>query len=203
MNSTTLPIIIAAIAVIVAINAFRGIQRGGSRFYALEREAMLRRAGFTLLASVFLFVATVGLLIWQNNNLNTALNPPEATPAQEQVDAPVNTTPAAPAGTDVQSLESFPPTRTPLPTADPNLPTPSPTPIIRRAIVSDTGGSGVYLRQRAGTDGEILKIVDEGDVVTLIETESPVDANGFTWVKVRDLSGEEGWTVELYLDIQP
>lgn len=199
MNSPLLPLIIIGLGVIIALNAYRGIQKGGSRFYALEREAMLRRAGFTLLAAVFFFMAGIGLLIFQNRNLQLQLNPPEET----AIAVTAVVTPAAPpGGAGPDQVESVPPTRTPLPTEDPNQPTPSPTPIIRRAIVTGTGSSGVYLRQRPGTDGEVIKIIDEGDVVTVLD-DDPVDANGFSWLKVRDLSGDEGWTVEPFLAIQP
>ena len=63
MSGLLLPILLAAIGFVVALVAYRGIRRGGARFYTLEREAMLRRASFSLLLSVLLFLAAISLLM--------------------------------------------------------------------------------------------------------------------------------------------
>lgn len=203
MNSIVLPGAIAVAAVIVALMAYRGIQTGGSRFYALEREALLRRAGFTLLGSTLLFLVAISLLVWQNRALQAPVEPSAAEAEAGEVSASADTTPVAPTASTVQdaTLDIMPPSRTPLPTEDPNAPTPTPTPIILYGKVTGTGGSGVYMRERPGTDAETLRIVEEGDILTVVIEEAPVEANGFTWVKVRDLGGEEGWVVDFYLEI--
>jgi hypothetical protein len=64
MTDLTIPLIISIVALIAALSAYRGIRRGGARFYTLEREAMLRRASFSLLASMLLFLGAVGLMTY-------------------------------------------------------------------------------------------------------------------------------------------
>ena len=56
MTDLILPLILTFLGLAVALNAYSGIRRGGARFYTLEREAMLRRAGLTLLASTLFFL---------------------------------------------------------------------------------------------------------------------------------------------------
>ena len=69
MTGITIPIILAVAALITGLSAYRGIRRGAARFYTLERESMLRRAGFTLLGSILLFTAAVVLLVYGNRQL--------------------------------------------------------------------------------------------------------------------------------------
>ena len=185
MSSLTIPIILTLAAIIVAISAYRGIRRGASRFYTLERESMLRRAGYTLIASIVLFSAAIGLLAygeWQDQNGNgTPEGDAEFIEAMEESD-PV--------------LQTQPPTPTPSPTIDPNIPTPTPTPVICRAIVDGTAGSGLTLRD--APSGAEMAILPDGSILSL-EDEEPVEANTFIWRKVRTPSLEVGWVVEEFL----
>ncbi len=117
MSGLTIPIILTVAAIIVALSAYRGIRRGASRFYTLERESVLRRAGFTLIGSIVLFLAAIGLLgygEWQEQKVTE-------TPAGE-----VNFTEATEETEPL--LQTQPPTQTPSPTIDPNLPTPTRNP---------------------------------------------------------------------------
>lgn len=191
MSSLTIPLALALLALFIAINAYRGIRRGSTRFYALEREIMLRRASFTLLASVFLFVAAIALLIYNYQNLPAASGP-----------AMPDTPDSLPTATPTLFVEIFPPTPTPTSTPDPNVPTPTPTPIVRRGIIENTGGSGAYLRATPGTNGETLLILDDGTFVTLMDDEAPLEANGYNWVKVRTASGEIGWVADIFLTVR-
>ena len=59
MTGLWIPISLAIIGGITALVAYRGVQRGGSRFYQLERDALLRQASFYQLASIVLFVGAV------------------------------------------------------------------------------------------------------------------------------------------------
>ena len=68
-------------------------------------------------------------------------------------------------------------------------------------MIEGTGGSGAYLRDAPGTNSNTIEILDDGAIVTLVDSEEPVDANGFIWVKVRTIAGDEGWVADLYLAV--
>lgn len=185
MSGLTIPIILTVIALIAAFAAYRGIRRGGARFYTLERESMLRRAGFTLLGSVFLFLAAIALLVYNQQQFVSAGDVSESGEGAVAVTA-----------TAEPVLNAQPPTPSPTATIDPNIPTPTVTPIICRAIVDGTAGSGLKLRD--GPGGEEMAILPDGTILTLLE-EEPVEANDFIWRNVRTIAREEGWVVEEFL----
>lgn len=187
MSGITIPIILTVVAVIVALAAYRGIRRGGARFYTLERETMLRRASFTLIGSVVLFLAAIGLLVY---NYQQTIDP-NVVIIDESGSVEVTVT-AEP------ELQIQPPTPSPTATADPNNPTATPTPVICRAIVDGTSGSGLTLRE--APSGPEMSILPDGTILTLMEDE-PDEVNDFTWRKVRTVSQEEGWVVEDFLKI--
>jgi hypothetical protein len=174
--------------IVAAVASYRGIRRGGARFYTLEREAMLRRASYTLLGSLLFFVAAIGLLMHERQQMLA----PEVEPAPEAV------VENAPTPTPTLALDSMPPADTPTPTPDPDQPTPTPTSIICRAQITDTGGNGLTLRVSPG--GEEIVVLPEGSLVTLLEDE-PVSAGGFTWRLVRVTGGGEGWVAQEFLTI--
>jgi len=187
MSGITIPIILTVVAVIVALAAYRGIRRGGARFYTLERETMLRRASFTLIGSVVLFLAAIGLLVY---NYQQTIDPNVVIIDESgSVEATVTAEP---------ELQIQPPTPSPTATADPNIPTATPTPVICRAIVDGTSGSGLTLRE--APSGPEMSILPDGTILTLLEDE-PDEVNDFTWRKVRTVSQEEGWVVEDFLKI--
>ncbi len=187
MSGITIPVILTVVAVIVALAAYRGIRRGGARFYTLERETMLRRASFTLIGSVVLFLAAIGLLVY---NYQQTIDP-NVVIIDESGSVEVTVT-AEP------ELQIQPPTPSPTATADPNIPTATPTPVICRAIVDGTSGSGLTLRE--APSGPEMSILPDGTILTLLEDE-PDEVNDFTWRKVRTVSQEEGWVVEDFLKI--
>lgn len=186
MSGITLPIILTVAAVIAALIAFQGIRRGGARFYTLERESMLRRARYTLLGSMLLFLAANILLIYNYREV-TGTN---GTGSEEIPDA------LATEESD-EILETAPPTPLPSPTVDPNLPTATPTEAICRAIVEGTAGSGLTLRDSPG--GGEVEILRDGSYLTLVVGEEPVESGGFMWIKVRTISLEEGWVAQEFL----
>ena len=188
MSGITIPIILTVIALIGAFSAYRGIRRGGARFYTLERETMLRRASFTLIGSVILFLAAIGIMIYNYQQVTTVGGVVEAEDGGE-IFVTATTEPV---------LQSQPPTPSPTATIDPNIPTVTPTPIICRAIVEGTAGSGLTLRDAPG--GADVSILPDGSILTLLEDE-PEEVNGFTWRKVRTVAQEEGWVVEEFLKI--
>jgi hypothetical protein len=146
---------------------------------------MLRRAAFTLLGSVFLFLAAIALLVYNQQQFVSAGGVPGAGGESIAVTA-----------TSEPVLNAQPPTPSPTATIDPTIPTPSATPIICRAIVDGTAGSGLKLRDNPG--GEEVAILPDGTILTLLEAE-PVEANDFIWRNVRTVAREEGWVVEEFL----
>ena len=187
MTGITIPIILTVIALITALSAYRGIRRGAARFYTLERESMLRRAGFTLLGSIFLFLAAIALLIYGQQQLTSdgAISGDEGGPL-------------AMTATSEQQMQTQPPTPTLTATPDPSVPTVTPTAIICRAIVDGTSGSGLTLRDAPG--GADITILPDGSILTLLDDEAE-EANGFIWRSVRTVAREEGWVVETFLKI--
>jgi hypothetical protein len=188
MRDLTIPLIITFIALVAALSAYRGIRRGGARFYTLEREAMLRRASFTLLASILLFLGAVGLITY---TYQQSVGTGDVATVESEQGVIVTTTPD-----DV--IENTPPTPTATATIDPNIPTATATPAICRAIVDGTAGGGLTLRKTPG--GEEITILPDGTIVNLLDTE-PVVANDFTWRNIRTVAREEGWVVEDFLVI--
>lgn len=187
MGDYFVPLILVLGGLIAAFLTYRGIRRGGARYYTLEREAMLRRAMLTLLASVFLFLGAVGLLVYRQQSSLEQLVEPSAG-EEGIVLATITPTPF---------LEQFPPTATA--TSSVIEPTATATPIICRAIVEGTGGNGLTLRDVPG--GEELSILPDGSVLTVLE-DAPLESGGLNWRKVRLVGGDEGWVAEDFLTIR-
>lgn len=192
-----LPIFLAALATIAMLLAHRGIRRGGARYYTLERDAILRRAGFTLIGALVLYSASVALLVYGNQTLTAA-----ATATVEPSAAQLTTTAATPdpaATASDPAVESLPPTpdlATLLATSQEATPTAPIT--LRRGEITGTAGSGVNLREGPSVNAETIEKLDDGTLFTYIEGEGPIEAEGYTWIKVRTLIGLEGWVVEIY-----
>lgn len=185
------------IALIVFLVAYSQIRQGGSRVYSLEREAVLRRATATMFFGVGLLILAIGWLYYLNP-------PPILTPATpEEIAAATSAIPPTatpePGQTEFNQLPVVD-TVTPTPTIDPNIPTATPTPVIIRAFVRDTGGNGLYLREQPG--GETVLILDENEFVTVLQNEGTQQHDGFTWVKVRTFLGDEGWVADVFLEIE-
>ncbi len=190
MGGIFLPALLFFGALVATFFTYRNIRRGGARFYTLEREIVLRRATVTLVAAALLYTATLGLLYVQRQQLIAALVPPEQGETADGENAPVVTTPTA-------MLEVVPPS--PEPTSLTPAPTPTVTPTVCRAVVEGTGGNGIYLRD--APQGEQLVILAEGTLLTVLE-DTPVEAGGFTWRKVRAVGGDEGWAAQEFLTIR-
>ena len=90
----------------------------------------------------------------------------------------------------------YPPNLPPLPA----LPTPSPTPDLPLAIISNTGGAGLTLRSSPA--GAEITVLPEGLLVYLL-AEPTAAANGVAWQKIRTPAGEEGWVGLSYLTARP
>ena len=188
MTGSILPLVLAVLAFIAAVITYRDIRRGGARFYTLEREAILRRAGFTLIASALLFIGAVGLLVFERQQTADQI----AVLSGEEVEG---------VPTPTATLSTLPPTDTPTSTPDPNAPTATPEPLICRAVVRGTGGSGLNLRDQP--NGAELEVLQEEDIVTLLDDEPPTDVAGVTWVKVRTaVTRADGWVALDFLFIE-
>ncbi len=186
MSDFVFPLILAFIALIVAFSAYRGIRRGGARFYTLEREAILRRASFSLLGSTLLFLAAISLLVYEQQQAATG-----DTAAVNGTENGEENTPSTP------FVEQFPPQATETPTPDFTIPTATPTRIICRAVVESVNG----LRLRDTPGGQEIDILSDGSILTLVTDEPPTEADGIVWRKVRPVIGDEGWVAEEFIII--
>ena len=195
MGGLTLPIFLAVCATIAAIAAYRGIGRGGSRFYQLERDTLLRRASFSLLAAIVLFISSIGLLVYQQSDMVVADEPPAEVVAS--VAAEVSAEPAP-----TEAVISAPPTLEVFSTAtpDPELPTLTPTPELRNALVVGTGESGLWLRSDPTTQGDEVERLSDNSFLRVLPT-APVEADGFEWINVRTIGGQEGWVARIFVEI--
>jgi hypothetical protein len=182
-----LPVVLVIAGLLAAVATYRGIRRGGARFYTLEREAILRRAGLSLLVSVAFFLAAAALLFYQRQQFLETLFPPEPDAASVPGEVPTIT--------PTFFLESAPPS----PTVGTPQPTPSATPTICRGIVEGTSGNGLTLRDAPG--GAEIQILPEGALLTVLE-DAPTEANGTIWRKIRAVGGDEGWVAEDYITIR-
>ena len=191
MDGLFFPILLFVGAVLATFFTYRNIRRGGARFYTLEREIVLRRAGLMLVIAAALYTAALGLLYFQRQQLIEASLPPTGeAEAAEGAGGPQVTTPTP-------SLEIFPPS--PEPTSLTPQPTMTTTPAVCRAVVEGTGGNGIYLRD--APQGAEMVILAEGTLLTVLE-DAPVEAGGFVWRKVRAVGGEEGWAAADFLTIR-
>lgn len=116
----------------------------------------------------------------------TATPGPASTPTHTSTPSPTPT--PSPAPTDT-------PTSTPTPTSAP-APTLTPTPVV--AVVSGTGGRGLFLRWTPG--GAIAGTLREGECVELLYGRETTD--GVEWVEVGDEQGRIGWAAAEYVTPQ-
>lgn len=191
MSGLLIPIALIVAGVVAAAMTYRGIRRGGARFYTLERELILRRANVTLGLTVLFFAGAIALLFFQRQQLITELNPPEIEPSAEQAGGEVISPTTTP------FLEQFPPTETPTPLFQ--EPTVEPTPELCRAAVEGTGGNG--LKMRDAPQGAELVVLPEGTLLTVLENDA-TESGGIRWRLVRAVGGEEGWVAEDFLTIR-
>lgn len=84
----------------------------------------------------------------------------------------------------------------PQPTA---VATPNLLPDLPRAIVINTQGIGLRLRQTPG--GAEITVLPEGSIVALLD-DAPRDVNGTLWREVQTATGETGWVGADYLQTE-
>jgi uncharacterized hydrophobic protein (TIGR00271 family) len=88
------------------------------------------------------------------------------------------------------------PTRTPIPTRTPTL-APTPTSAEPQAEVGGTGGEGVWMYRQPGLGDDKIEAWPDGTVLTVVG--GPIEADGYTWIRVVDPRGRLGWIPERYL----
>jgi hypothetical protein len=191
LNGILLPALLIVLGLVAAAITYRGIRRGGARFYTLERELILRRAALWLLVTVVGFAGAIAILFYQRQQLLTTLNPPAETAETEEGEAVEG------APTTTPFLDQFPPTAT----ATSSVPTETvePTAVLCRGVVEGTSGNG--LRLRDAPNGAELVVLPEGTLLTVLD-DAPEQAGEFTWRKVRAVGGEEGWVVQDFLTVR-
>ena len=77
----------------------------------------------------------------------------------------------------------------------PTSPAATATPELPHAVVTNTQGVGLTLRDVPG--GEEVAILPDGTVLTLLEVQ-PVEYDGYQWHQVQAPDGKIGWAVEAY-----
>lgn len=135
-----------------------------------------------------------------------AETPNEATTEPTTADAETATT--VPATTTAGDDETAAPTRRPRRTPTPARPTRTPTPppaagCAPPAPLPEVAGSevrltteNINLRAGPGAECEVVRVLDQGDEVTV--TSGPVDADDRLWVRV-EAGGDEGWLADEFL----
>jgi uncharacterized hydrophobic protein (TIGR00271 family) len=119
--------------------------------------------------------------------------PPTLTPTPTMGPSPTPTRTATPTSTATPT-----PTQTPTNTATPtatNTPTTTPTPSV--ALVAQTLGRGLRLRQYP--EGPIIGTMREGDPLIVLYGIEIV--NGLVWIEVQDKDGRIGWVPQMYTAI--
>ncbi|MEO0561140.1 MAG: hypothetical protein AAF125_03450 [Chloroflexota bacterium] len=84
----------------------------------------------------------------------------------------------------------------------------SPTPDVislgRRITVNNVGSGGLNVRSGPGIDSALVFISSEGSTLEIMAGPESAREDSFTWWRVRDpFTGEEGWAVDLYMEVQP
>lgn len=111
-------------------------------------------------------------------------------------------TPTPVAFITVTSTPTDVPTLTPEPTAtDTRVPTPTNTgtPTPPAGLVQDTGGQGLRLRRAPGEP--VIRVLQEGDQVTILDGRE--NAENVEWIEVRDRDGQVGWVASQYIQTIP
>ncbi len=73
----------------------------------------------------------------------------------------------------------------------------TPLPALKPGVEVVTSESGVRLRDKPSTNGDLVKLLKHQTPLTVMD--GPRKANGYTWWQVRMEDGTEGWVVEDFL----
>ena len=147
------------------------------------------------LGAVLSLLIAGGLLLLLVNFL---AQPPEQTRAGQDPTIIRLTAPPIPTATPMllQPTLTVAPTSTPVPTVDPAFAPPEVTAGFY-AVVVDTGGVGVRLRNGPSTRNVPVSLAAEGTILFVID--GPEDADSRLWWNVRLDDGTEGWAAAEFL----
>ena len=179
------------------IRAWRLYRGSGSAWYSIESRRMRSTSLRWALQAFVLVVAGASLLIWIALSLEDPVTA-ELTPSPtETVTLPPQVATAAPEGEATPGVDSTPTqtielsvesgvsTLVPIPTVDLGI----------QAVVTNTGGGGLWLRDAPFGNGLVL--LPEGAVITV--RGGLVEVEGLMWQSVADPDGREGWVAADYL----
>jgi len=84
----------------------------------------------------------------------------------------------------------------------------SPTPDVigvgRTVAVINVGESGLNVRSEPGINSSLVFTANTNSLLEVVAGPESASEDSFTWWRVRDLfTGEEGWAVQLYMEVQP
>lgn len=143
-------------------------------------------------------IAIIGALAW------LLIGPPlpgAVAPIETNTPTATVAVPTSPPATPVPAL-------LPTPTALPSPTISAPFGIGERVAISGTGPTGVRLRAGAGLDFLTQGIYNDGDAFFVMPnvdpgTPYPVQADGYTWWRLRASDGLIGWTAQEFLKPAP
>jgi hypothetical protein len=128
----------------------------------------------------------------------TPLEVPGVVPTQtvaESTRDPAAATPTIPPVVTLEPTPTPPPTNTPEPTVPAAL-----APAVYAKVVG-TEGAGVSMRAGPGTNNARLTVAPEDSVVLILDgPRADENQQDFVWWFVRDADGNEGWTVQDFLE---
>lgn len=83
-------------------------------------------------------------------------------------------------------------------------PTPDVISIGREVRVINVGSSGLNVRQFPGISNPLMFTAREGSTLQILDGPRSAQNDGFTWWQVRDpFTGETGWAVDVYMQVEP
>jgi hypothetical protein len=179
------------------IRAWRLYRASASAWYSVESRRMRSTSLRWGLQAFVLVVAGASLLIWIALRLEdpvtaeltpspteTVTRPPIVATAAPEEDAAPAGGPTPTPGIEL-SVESGVSTLIPIPTVDLGI----------QAVVTNTGGGGLWLRDAPFGNGLVL--LPEGAMVSV--RGGLVEVEGLMWQSVSDPDGREGWVAADYL----
>jgi len=86
---------------------------------------------------------------------------------------------------------------TPTPTIKPSPTVPTTITKGYRVKVVGTGGAGLNIRVAPGVDKDLVKTVEDGTILMVLE--GPIEADDYQWWQVQDESGSVGWAASEWL----
>jgi hypothetical protein len=187
----------AAYGLYTLIRAWRLHRSSGSAWYSIESRRMKSTALSGGLQGFVLIVVGASLLIWIGLTLQDSATA-ELTPSPT-----VTLTLPVPGATSGSQREAAPAvTATPSTgvelSPEPGLSTLIPIPTVDlgiQAVVTNTGGGGLWLRDAPFGNGLVL--LPEGAVISV--RGGLVEVEGLMWQSVADPDGREGWVAADYL----